>query len=94
MVFSSRDKFESGTGWPSFSQFAPVMNGKSCVVWTPDNTLGKRRLEVACDVDGVHLGHIFNDGPQGKLRYCINSASIKFVPKSELSEEELKFYFP
>jgi len=52
------------------------MEGKSCVVSLADNSFGMTRDEVACSTDGVHLGHIFDDGPNGSMRYCINSASL------------------
>ena len=84
IVFSSRDKYKSGTGWPSFVKPVKLMNGeKNCVVETEDNTLFMSRTEVSCFTDGVHLGHVFDDGPKdrGGLRYCLNSAALTFVPK-------------
>ncbi|MEO6568446.1 MAG: peptide-methionine (R)-S-oxide reductase MsrB [Opitutaceae bacterium] len=80
-LFDSRDKFESGTGWPSFTK--PIE--ASFVGENVDTAFGMRRVEVHCDVDGGHLGHVFPDGPraQGGLRYCINSASLRFVPRVE-----------
>ena len=79
-LFDSRDKFESGTGWPSFTK--PVE--KALVGETVDSSLGVIRTEVHCNVDGGHLGHVFEDGPAPTgLRYCINSASLKFLPRAE-----------
>jgi len=80
-LFDSRDKFESGTGWPSFTK--PIE--KALVGQTEDVSYGMIRVEVHCNVDGAHLGHVFDDGPRaaGGLRYCINSASLKFMPRAE-----------
>jgi peptide-methionine (R)-S-oxide reductase len=80
-LFDSRDKFESGTGWPSFTK--PI--DPAFVAETVDTSYGMVRREVHCTVDGDHLGHVFDDGPRDKggLRYCINSASLKFMPRKE-----------
>jgi peptide methionine sulfoxide reductase msrA/msrB len=90
-LFSSRDKFESGTGWPSFTR--PVEAGR--VIEKFDDTHGMRRTEVRSKAGDSHLGHVFTDGPApAGLRYCINSASLRFIPVSQLEAEGYGAYLP
>ena len=83
-LFSSLDKFDSGTGWPSFTQ--PVKG--TDIVEKKDSAFGTVRTEVRSKVADSHLGHVFEDGPadKGGLRYCINSASLKFIPLEEMDQ--------
>ena len=93
-LFSSKDKFRSQCGWPSFSK--PIE--KEVTKYYKDNSHYVERIEVRSRVGDAHLGHVFPDGPTelGGLRYCINSASIRFIKKEDLEKEgyiELKKLF-
>jgi len=91
-LFSSLDKFDSGTGWPSFTKPLDAAN----VGENKDTALGMTRTEVHSVHAHSHLGHVFDDGPKDKggLRYCINSASLRFIPKDKLVAEGYAKYLP
>jgi methionine-R-sulfoxide reductase len=91
-LFTSLDKFDSGSGWPSFTK--PI--DKNNVLEKSDRTFGMERNEVRSSKGDSHLGHVFDDGPsdKGGLRYCINSASLKFIPVEKLKEEGYAQYLP
>lgn len=91
-LFVSSRKYNSGCGWPAFSK--PI--SKELITELPDYSYGRTRTEVRSSKSGAHLGHVFTDGPieQGGLRYCINSAALKFIPKAEMGKEGYEKYLP
>ena len=91
-LFLSTDKFDSGCGWPAFSKPIDGHLLKSI----KDTSHGMQRIEVRSNKGNAHLGHVFNDGPKekGGLRYCINSASLRFVPQTEMEKQGYGAYLP
>lgn len=89
-LFTSKDKFHSSCGWPAFSK--PI--DRSIIKEKVDKSHGMIRTEVRSRLGDSHLGHVFCDGPEelGGLRYCINSASLKFIPKEELKKNGYEEY--
>lgn len=92
-LFSSLDKFDSGTGWPSFTR---PLDKNSVIEKTDRRPLLSERTEVRSKQGDSHLGHVFTDGPRDKggLRYCINSASLRFIPVSKLKETGYEEFLP
>ncbi|WP_431603043.1 peptide-methionine (R)-S-oxide reductase MsrB [Clostridium baratii] len=89
-LFLSTDKFESGCGWPAFSK--PI--NRSVIKEKRDTSFNMERIEVRTKNSDSHLGHVFNDGPldKGGLRYCINSASLRFIPIEDMKKEGYEEY--
>jgi methionine-R-sulfoxide reductase len=88
-LFSSKDKYDSGTGWPSFTK--PI--NKEAIIEKEDYDLGMKRIEIRTKISNSHLGHVFDDGPAPTgLRYCMNSASLKFIPAEDLEKEGYSEY--
>lgn len=87
-LFSSRDKYDAGCGWPSFTKPITPLNE------IKDHSLGMTRIEVRSQKADSHLGHVFNDGPKeaGGLRYCINGAALRFIKKEDLDKEGFQEY--
>lgn len=84
-LFSSKDKYDAGCGWPSFTK--PI--DKKSIKEKEDNSIGMQRTEIRSKIGNSHLGHVFNDGPKDKggQRYCINGAALKFIPKNAMEKE-------
>lgn len=92
-LFSSRDKFDSGCGWPAFSK---PLRADSVTEHEDDRVPGRPRIEIRTADTQIHLGHVFTDGPKerGGLRYCMNSASLRFVPRSRMEAEGYADWIP
>ncbi|MCM1310517.1 MAG: peptide-methionine (R)-S-oxide reductase MsrB [Bacteroides sp.] len=91
-LFASSRKYNSGCGWPAFSK--PI--SRELLTELPDYSYGRTRTEVRSAKSGAHLGHVFPDGPisEGGLRYCINSAALRFIPKADMEKEGYGAYLP
>ncbi|MGP1450883.1 MAG: peptide-methionine (R)-S-oxide reductase MsrB [Wolinella sp.] len=91
-LFASKDKFESGSGWPSFTR--PI--DSSLLREKNDSSHGMQRIEVRAGLSDSHLGHVFDDGPResGGMRYCINGAALKFIPKEEMEAQGYGYLLP
>lgn len=89
-LFSSKDKFDSSCGWPSFTK--PIDD--EAVKYIEDFSHGMVRIEVRTKISDAHLGHVFDDGPEDKggKRFCINSAALDFIPKNKLKEQGYEEY--
>ncbi len=81
VLFTSKDKFDSGCGWPAFKR--PISD--QAIIQKPDYSHGMSRIEVRSAEADSHLGHVFDDGPGGSPRFCINSASLEFIPKEKMA---------
>ena len=91
-LFASTNKYDAGCGWPSFTRPLP----KVMIKEKKDTTLGMTRIEVRSQEADSHLGHVFPDGPvdEGGLRYCINSAALKFIPLNEMKQAGYESFIP
>ena len=91
-LFSSRDKFDAGCGWPSFTR--PVLSGAT--QYHVDNRLWQQRIEVKSGLAASHLGHVFSDGPRaaGGMRYCIDGAALRFIPEAQMAAEGYGDFLP
>ena len=91
-LFSSKDKFDAGCGWPSFTK--PITT--TALSYKEDNSFMMKRVEVKSQNSDAHLGHVFDDGPsdKGGLRYCINGASLKFIPLEDMARLGYEEFIP